>query len=382
VAGIEDEILVVLSKEREHKAGYFDELKQTLLDVVGDRLRREHVDPQTHDPRSGRSLGETLAIGEMARAAGVGRTLARSWWNCTRSPEPRHRWFLIENLHVPQAQKQRLHRDSGVLRRGELLLVGPEPLDEIGLEAGGDFDFWASMSSVVRKAHEQHNFTTDPVLRDAARLQALQAANALLGLRLTPVTPAMVEAQADAAIRQWELYNTPREREERRAAAADAIVKARLVEQLTGDPTKLVEALRVSALVSRDSMPIVARRKFDELMTYKSRATLSDAWWAVSELDRLGIDLAAEGHEWTEQTAGFVRSLRVLEERLTALRMRWAGLRSRQLVARALTLIGQHALAESELLDALHDYREAEDVGQYHLDLVRRALAAVQREAR
>ncbi len=51
-------------------------------------------------------------------------------------------------------------------------------------------------------------------------------------------------------------------------------------------------------------------------------------------------------------------------------------------MARALTLIGQRSLAERELLDAIHDYRDVEAVGQYHLDLVRNALAALEREDR
>ncbi len=316
---IEDELLVVLSKEREHKAGYFDELKQTVLDEVRDRLRRERVDPQARDARSGRTVMETTAISEMERAAGVGRTLARSWWDCTRSPEPRHRWLLVENLPLSEAQKRRLHRDSGVLRRGDRLLVATEPLAEASQDAAGEFDFWRSMSAIVRRAHEQHNFTHDPALRDLARLQALQAAHALLGLKLEPVTREMIEAQADAAIRQWELYNTPRERQERRAAAADAVDRAQLLHRISGDPTKLVEALRVSALSSRDTLPIAAQRKFDELRVYKPQATLSEHWWSVTELDRVAIELAAAGSRWTEQTTAFVRSLRALEERLNAL---------------------------------------------------------------
>ena len=153
---LEEEIVVVLGKEREHKAGYFDEIK----DFARHRARacacrRVESIPTPSDARSGENdPGDVSAINEPAGATGAGRSLARSWWECHRSPEPRRRWDLIEHLSTwRRSVKARLHRDSGVLAGARTVDLGSGTCGR-GLVRAESLagDFWQGMGNVLRAA--------------------------------------------------------------------------------------------------------------------------------------------------------------------------------------------------------------------------------------
>jgi hypothetical protein len=313
------------------------------------------------DELSKRRLGQK----RLAHAIGVSEEHLSRQLRCVRSMDMHQAFALVQTIGADVSTARSL------LELAELRIHEPcsEERDVIQ-SLGRDIELTELIYGDAVAHHAAHNFRAASaeevhhefvVARDfLERIADLGRGAMHTRIRSLPIY---------AHVRLWDLYKAHADD----AKAQEHADVAHELQSESADADACAEALRVMGLHILRRDPSEARACFDEALSHRPRTSLSVAWWDVLAADQL----RAEVRSTSRVAQDIEQRARTLSERLHAVGVHWAALRTELTLAEALAKVARGRDARSIVDGVIASMSDFPDVSTRMSEELRRRAGEI-----